>query len=275
MSLDAFAITRRWPARHPDRIQLYSLPTPNGVKVSIALEELELPYEPHLIDIGKNETWIPEYLALNPNGKIPAILDPQGPDGQPMALFESGAIVQLLTEQAGRLAPKPGEPERADFLQWLHFAETQAICLQNLNIQHNFIRPEATRSIPTMKLETKRLVVTARALERRLTGRDHLLDGGFSAVDCMFGFNVRSLGYFLPRGDYPEIFAWWERMQARPACARAIAVGDVGPRTIKGILIAGTEYDDTITTPPVAPTPPAFLRGPHAFDDDLDTAAGQ
>ena len=90
--LSAFPITQRWPAQHPDRIQLYSLPTPNGVKVSIMLEEVGLAYEPHLIDITKNETWGPEFLSLNPNGKIPAILDPNGPNGQPLALFESGAI---------------------------------------------------------------------------------------------------------------------------------------------------------------------------------------
>ena len=74
----AFPIARRWPAQHPDRLQLYSLPTPNGVKVSIMLEEIGLPYEPHLIDIGKNESWTPEFLSLNPNGKIPAIIDPDG-----------------------------------------------------------------------------------------------------------------------------------------------------------------------------------------------------
>ncbi|RZJ39953.1 MAG: glutathione S-transferase, partial [Brevundimonas sp.] len=90
--LSTFPITRRWPAAHPDRLQLYSLNTPNGVKVSIMLEEIGLPYEAHLIDITKNETWIPEYLSLNPNGKIPAIIDPDGPGGQPLALFESGAI---------------------------------------------------------------------------------------------------------------------------------------------------------------------------------------
>lgn len=79
--LTPFPIAARWPAQHPDRIQLYSFPTPNGVKVSIALEELDLPYEAHAINIGKNESWTPEFLSLNPNGKIPAILDPNGPGG--------------------------------------------------------------------------------------------------------------------------------------------------------------------------------------------------
>ena len=101
--LSAFAITTKWPAQHPDRLQLYSLPTPNGVKVSIALEEIGLPYEPHTIDIGKNETWTPEFLSLNPNNKIPAIIDPNGPGGRPLALFESGAILIYLAEKTGQL----------------------------------------------------------------------------------------------------------------------------------------------------------------------------
>ncbi len=92
-SLSDFPITKRWPAQHPDRLQLYSFPTPNGVKVSIALEEIGLPYEAHAVNIVKNESHEPEFLALNPNGKIPAILDPNGPGGQPLALFESGAIL--------------------------------------------------------------------------------------------------------------------------------------------------------------------------------------
>ena len=101
----AFPITARWPARHPDRLQLYSLPTPNGVKVSIALEEIGLPYEPHAVDIGKNETWTPEFMSLNPNGKIPAIIDPDGPGGKPLGLFESGAILLYLADKTGQLLP--------------------------------------------------------------------------------------------------------------------------------------------------------------------------
>ena len=101
--LSAFPITARWPAKNPDIIQLYSFPTPNGVKVSIALEELGLPYEPHPVDILKNESWTPEFLSLNPNGKIPAIIDPNGPDGKPLGLFESGAILVYLADKTGKL----------------------------------------------------------------------------------------------------------------------------------------------------------------------------
>src|SRR6476620_10411474 len=103
--LSAFPITKRWPAEHPDRLQLYSLPTPNGVKVSIMLEEIGLAYEPHLVDFGANDQQTPEFLSLNPNGKIPAILDPDGPDGKPLGLFESGAILMYLAEKTGQLMP--------------------------------------------------------------------------------------------------------------------------------------------------------------------------
>ena len=105
-NLSTFQITKKWPAAHPDRIQLYSLPTPNGVKVSIMLEETGLPYEVHLVDITKNESWTPEFLSLNPNGKIPAILDPDGPGGKPLALFESGAIVIHIAEKSEVLMPR-------------------------------------------------------------------------------------------------------------------------------------------------------------------------
>src|SRR3954465_5294084 len=118
--LSAFPIAQRWPAQPPDRLQLYSFPTPNGVKVSIALEEIGLPYEAHAVNIMANETWGPEFLALNPNGKIPAILDPDGPGGKPMGLFESGAILFYLAEKTGKLIP--ADPiGRYETLQWVFF----------------------------------------------------------------------------------------------------------------------------------------------------------
>src|SRR5437868_4526412 len=118
--LSAFPITKRWPAQHPDRLQLYSRSTPNGVKVSIALEEIGLPYEAHDINIMANETWIPEFLSLNPNGKIPAILDPNGPDGKPFGLFESGAILLYLAEKTGKLLPQDAA-RRYETIQWVFF----------------------------------------------------------------------------------------------------------------------------------------------------------
>jgi len=118
--LSPFPIAARWPAKRPDVIQLYSTPTANGVKVSIALEELELDYEPHRVDIGKNESWEPAFLSLNPNGKIPAIIDPNGPGGKPLGLFESGAILVYLADKTGKLIP--ADPaKRYEALEWVFF----------------------------------------------------------------------------------------------------------------------------------------------------------
>jgi GST-like protein len=119
-TLADFPITRKWPARYPDRIQLYSLPTPNGVKVSIALEELAIAYEAHLVSFEKNDQMSPEFLSLNPNNKIPAIIDPDGPDGKPLALFESGAILFYLAEKTGKLMPARAAA-RYHTLQWVMF----------------------------------------------------------------------------------------------------------------------------------------------------------
>src|SRR5580704_17933128 len=118
--LSAFPITRRWPAEHPDHLQLYSVPTPNGVKVSIMLEEIGLAYEPHAIEYGDNGTRAPEFLSLNPNGKIPAIIDPDGPGGKPIGLFESGAILLYLAEKTGKLLP--ADPAlRYEAIEWVFF----------------------------------------------------------------------------------------------------------------------------------------------------------
>src|SRR6201991_3840488 len=116
--LSAFPISRKWPAQHPERLQLYSLPTPNGVKVSIMLEEIGLPYEPHLVRFDANDQMSPEFLSLNPNNKIPAIIDPDGPGGQPLGLFESGAILLYLAEKTGKLIP--ADPAaRYETLAWV------------------------------------------------------------------------------------------------------------------------------------------------------------
>jgi len=119
-TLADFPVTKKWPASHPDRLQLYSLPTPNGVKVAIALEETGLPYEPHLVRFDTNDQLSPEFLSLNPNNKIPAIIDPNGPGGQPLPLFESGAILVYIAGKTGRLMPRD-DAGRYQTLQWLMF----------------------------------------------------------------------------------------------------------------------------------------------------------
>ena len=118
--LASFPITRKWPPQHPQRLQLYSLATPNGVKASVMLEETQLPYEPHLVDFATNDQLSPEFLSLNPYGKIPAIIDPQGPDGEPLPLFESGAILIYLADKSGRFLPS-APAARYETLQWLMF----------------------------------------------------------------------------------------------------------------------------------------------------------
>jgi GST-like protein len=225
--LSAFPITKRWPASHPDRIQLYSLPTPNGVKVSIALEELELPYEPHLIDIGKNETWSPEYLSLNPNGKIPAIIDPNGPGGKPFALWESGAILLYLAEKTGKLLPK--DPAlRYETIQWLFF-QMAALgpMFGQLGFFHKFAGREYEDKRPRDRYanESKRLLGV---LEGRLATRTWIMGDEYTIADIsMLGW-VRNLVGFYGAGelvDYDSLThvpIWLERALARPAVQRGL-----------------------------------------------------
>ena len=110
----------RWPPTHPDRIQLYSLATPNGQKIGIALEELELGYDAHLIDIGNDDQFDDDYLKLSPNGKIPTLSDPNGPDGEQVVLMETGAILLYLADKTGRLLPAATQA-RQQVIQWLFF----------------------------------------------------------------------------------------------------------------------------------------------------------
>ncbi|UFM63592.1 glutathione S-transferase [Paracoccus sp. MA] len=193
---------------------LHHVPGSRSMRVLWLIEELGLDCELRLWSLTDGGLRSPEFRALSPAGRIPAL----EVDGR--AIFESGAILQYLTEREGRLAPKPGEPERGDFLEWVHFAETQANILQALNIHHIFLRPESARSIPLMRLDTKRLAVTARALDDHLAGRETLLSG-FSAADCMLGFNIEALFRFLPAADHPALAAYRDRMTARPAYRRA------------------------------------------------------
>lgn len=198
-------------------IRLHHIPGSRSMRVLWLLEEMGLPCEIKLWSLTDGSLRTPEFRALSPAGRIPAMEI----DGQ--AIFESGAIVQYLTEREGRMAPKPGEPDRIAFLEWISFAETQANIVQALNIQHIFLRPESARSVPLMKLDTKRLAVTAKAMERHLAGQDTLLASGFSAADCMLGFNIEALFRFVPAADFPNLVAYRDRMMARPAYQSAAA----------------------------------------------------
>jgi GSH-dependent disulfide-bond oxidoreductase len=227
--LSAFPITGRWPAQHPDRLQLYSTPTPNGVKVSIMLEEVGLPYEPHFIDIGADETWTPEFLALNPNGKIPAILDPDGPGGKPLGLFESGAILLYLAEKTGKLLP--ADPaRRIETLQWVFF-QMGGIgpMFGQLGFFHKFAGREYEDKRPRDRYakESKRLLGV---LEGRLTDRSWIMGDEFTIADIsMLGW-VRNLIGFYEAGELLDfaslqaIPAWLERGLARPAVQRGLVI---------------------------------------------------
>ncbi|MDF0543181.1 glutathione S-transferase N-terminal domain-containing protein [Sphingobium sp. H39-3-25] len=227
--LSAFPITSRWPAEHPDRIQLYSLPTPNGVKVSIMLEETGLPYEPHLINIGSNETWTPEYLALTPNGKIPAIIDPDGPDGKPFALFESGAILVYLADKTGLMLP-PDTAGRYETLQWVFF-QMAAVgpMFGQLGFFHKFAgrEYEDKRPLERYRAESQRLLGV---LETRLEGRSWIMGDDYTIADiATLGWVRNLIGFYEARElvDYDSLKnvpAWLERGLARPAVQRGLEI---------------------------------------------------
>ena len=227
--LSAFPIVSRWPAKHPDRLQLYSLPTPNGVKVSIMLEEIGLPYEVHAINIGKNESKEPEFLSLNPNGKIPAIIDPDGPGGKPLGLFESGAILLYLAEKTGQLLP--ADPARRyETIQWVFF---QMAFVGPMFGQVGYFYKFAGREIEDKRPlnryrdEAKRLLGV---LDTRLAGRQWIMDDEYTIADIsLLGWVRNLIGFYGARDlvDYDALShvpAWLERCLARPAVQRGLQI---------------------------------------------------
>jgi GSH-dependent disulfide-bond oxidoreductase len=227
--LSAFPITARWPAKHPDRLQLYSLPTPNGVKVSIMLEEIGLPYEPHTIDILKNEAATPEFRSLNPNGKIPAIIDPNGPGGAPLGLFESGAILLYLADKTGRLMPADAA-RRYETIQWVFF---QMAAVGPMFGQVGYFYKFAGREIEDKRPleryrdESKRLLGV---LEARLDGRPWVMGDEYTIADISLLGWVRNLvGFYGARelvafDSFKLVPAWLERGLARPAVQRGLEI---------------------------------------------------
>jgi len=227
--LSQFPITKRWPAQHPDRIQLYSLPTPNGVKVSIMLEETGLPYEPHLVDIGKDETWTEPFLSLNPNGKIPAIIDPDGPGGQPLGLWESGAILIYLAEKTGRFLP--ADPARRyETIQWVMWQMAGVgPMFGQLGFFHKFAGREIEDKRPRDRYakESKRLLGV---LDDRLATRAWVMGDDYTIADIALLGWVRNLIGFYEAADLVDyaslkhVPAWLERGLARPAVQRGLQI---------------------------------------------------
>lgn len=227
--LSAFPITRKWPARHPDRLQLYSLPTPNGVKVSIALEETGLPYEPHKVSFDTQDQLSPEFLSLNPNNKIPAILDPNGPDGQPLALFESGAILVYLADKTGQLMPRDAA-RRYETLQWLMFQMGGVgPMFGQLGFFHKFAGKDYEDKRPRDRYvaESQRLLGV---LDRHLETRRWLIGDEYTIADIAVFPWVRNLVGFYGAGEIVgfERFANVRRVLdafvARPAVVRGLTI---------------------------------------------------
>jgi GSH-dependent disulfide-bond oxidoreductase len=228
-ALETFPITKRWPPQHPDRLQLYSLPTPNGVKVSIMLEEIGLPYEPHLVDFNKDDQKTPEFLSLNPNGKIPAIIDPNGPGGKPLPLFESGAILQYLAEKTGKLLPQD-EARRWQTIQWVHF-QMGGIgpMFGQVGFFHKFAGKDFEDKRPLQRYvnEAKRLLAV---MERHLAGRQWFMDDDYSIADIsMFGWVRNLIGFYGAReivefDALHEVPAWLERGLSRAAVQRGLNI---------------------------------------------------
>jgi len=228
-SLADFAITRKWPPQHPDRLQLYSLPTPNGIKVSVMLEEIGLPYEAHRVAFDTNDQLTPEFLSLNPNNKIPAILDPDGPGGQPLGLFESGAILVYLAEKTGQLLP--ADPARRyHALQWLMF---QMGGLGPMFGQVGFFWKFAGKDFEDKRPrdryvnESKRLLGV---LDRHVADRAWMLGDEYSIADIAIWPWVRSLhvhyqaGELLDLPSFPHVDRVLAAFLARPAVQRGVTI---------------------------------------------------
>ncbi|GAC1036775.1 glutathione S-transferase N-terminal domain-containing protein [Pseudomonas sp. No.117] len=227
--LSSFPITRRWPAQHPERLQLYSLPTPNGVKVAILLEELGLPYEVHRVDFGQDDQHTPEFLSLSPNNKIPAILDPDGPDGEPLGLFESGAILLYLAEKTGRFLPQ--DPAlRYQAIQWLMF---QMGGIGPMFGQLGFFTTFAGKDIED-KRPRDRYVAEARrllgVLDGQLKGQAWILGDDYGIADIATFPWIRALVEVYQADDlvgfqdFTEVRRVLDTFLARPAVQRGLGI---------------------------------------------------
>ncbi|QGZ66460.1 glutathione S-transferase N-terminal domain-containing protein [Paraburkholderia acidisoli] len=227
--LSAFPISQKWPAQHPERIQLYSLPTPNGVKVSIMLEETGLAYEPHLVRFDTNDQLTPEFLSLNPNNKIPAILDPNGPGGQPLPLFESGAILIYLADKCGQLLARDGAA-RYETIQWVMFQMGGVgPMFGQLGFFHKFAGKDYEDKRPRDRYvaETKRLL---HVLDQRLDGRQWIMGDDYTIADIATFPWVRNLVGFYEAadivgfGDFKHVARALDAFVARPAVERGLNI---------------------------------------------------
>ena len=229
LELSSFPIHAKWPAQHPERLQLYSLPTPNGVKVSILLEEIGLAYEPHLVSFETNDQMSAEFLSLNPNNKIPAIIDPNGPDGKPLALFESGAILLYLAEKMGQCIPKD-TARRYETIQWVMWqVGGVGPMFGQLGFFHKFAGKDFEDKRPRDRYvdESRRLLGV---LEKRLTGRAWIMGDEYTIADVATFPWVRNLIGFYGAGDLVSI-------QNFPQVSRVLAAFVERPAVVRGLSI--------------------------------------
>ncbi len=227
--LSAFPITKKWPATQPERLQLYSLPTPNGVKVSIMLEEIGLPYEPHLVSFDTNDQLTPEFISLNPNNKIPAIIDPNGPGGKPLKLFESGAILLYLAEKTGKLLPQD-PARRHETIQWLMF---QMGGIGPMFGQVGFFVKFAGKDYEDKRPrdryvgESRRLLAV---LDRHLDGKAWMMGDEYTIADIAIFPWVRNLvdsymaGDLVGIADFANVNRVVAAFVARPAVKAGLAI---------------------------------------------------
>lgn len=227
--LSTYPVTRKWPAQHPDRLQLYSLATPNGVKVSIMLEETGLPYEVHEVSFTTQDQMSPEFLSLNPNNKIPAILDPNGPGGKPLALFESGAILIYLAEKTGRFLPQD-PAARYQTLQWLMF---QMGGIGPMFGQVGFFVKFAGKDITDARPRGRYLTESRRllqVLDKHLEGRDWVMGDEYTIADIAIFPWIRNLIGFYEAGelvgidDFSNVKRSLDAFVARPAVQKGLNI---------------------------------------------------
>ncbi len=227
--LEAYPITRKWPAQDPDRLQLYSLPTPNGVKASIMLEETGLPYEPHAVSFDRNDQHSPEFLSLNPNNKIPAILDPNGPGDKPIPLFESGAILIYLAEKTGQFMPRDAA-RRYETIQWLMF---QMGGIGPMFGQVGFFNKFAGKDYEDKRPRDRYVAESTRllgVLDRRLAGGAWIMGDDYTIADVATFPWVRNLIGFYEAGElvgienFPHVTRTLNAFLARPAVKRGLEI---------------------------------------------------
>ena len=227
--LSRFPITRKWPAQHPERLQLYSLPTPNGVKAAIMLEETGLPYEVHRVDFGQNDQLSPEFLSLNPNNKIPAIIDHDGPGGKPLPLWESGAILIYLAEKTGKLLPLDAAL-RYQTIQWLMFQMGGlGPMFGQLGFFHKFAGKDVEDKRPRNRYaaESRRILTV---LDRQLEGRSWIMGEEYTIADIATFPWVNNLIGFYGAGelvgfqDFANVARVLKNFVERPAVARGLTI---------------------------------------------------